>query len=372
MNLYNIIIYDHDGNTYAIPPDVTRIQFYQRLSAPWNHQITAEMSSDNPNVAIYRNLEPDFFIHIYRTDRYTGLSELVYEGLHVTLVDQQKANSDIIFNMYGSGYTVLLNRRVVVPPAGLDNLEYTAAGETVMKSFVASQLVTPTDLTRKMQGFAVEADSGLGETITYNARYTNLMTVLENLSEQSKLDFGVVGGDTLGSFVFKTRPIWGEDKRAGTANEVVFSTQLGNMDIPIFSKNASEDKNFLFIGGEGRGTDRTIVSMSDPVAINKSPWNRKEHFIDGRQQGDESALRSVGATELFKKRAEETLSFQVLQTPYSRWLANWGLGDLVTARYFGFEVNKQITELNVIVTSDPSAIQPETVDVELQDFTERD
>lgn len=371
MNLYNVIVYDHEGVVYAIPPKITRIQFYQRLSSPWNHQITTEMSADDPDAEVYRNLKDDYFVHIYRTDRYTGLTERVYEGLHVTLVDQQKANGDLIFNMYGSGYTILLNRRVVVPPAGLDNLEYTGAGETIMKQFVASQMITPEDSTRKMKNFTVEFDSGMGETITYNARYTNLMTVLENIAKQSEIDFGVVSGDTLNSFVFKTRSLWGTDRRVGADNEVVFSTQLGNMDIPIFSKNSSEEKNYLFVGGENHGAARSIVEMGDDIAINKSPWARKEHFIDGRQQTDESGLRSLGATELFEKRSIETLSFQVLQTPYSRWLTHWRLGDLVTARYFGFDIDKQITELNIIVTSDPSAIQPETVDVELEDFVER-
>lgn len=366
-SLYTVNIYNLDYELIFSLSDFVYLEYHQRINAPWNHQLTLEFARDDPELAKFRQISADWIVEIYRTDPVTVQKTKVYEGLNLTLVDQLRVNGSVILNYYGTGYTDLLKRRVIIPPDGEEYSSKSGPAETIMKSFVDDSMVTPDDMDRKFQNVSVEGSLGRGKVTAYNARYIILLSVCEAIAEDGDIDFGFTWGGDIGNPVFKARPIWGEDKTEGTENQVVFSVENGNMIIPILSLNSSAEQNYAYVGGEGQGVDRVIIETSNPMAVAKSPWGRKEVWVDARQQDTTEALILFGQDELFKRRSQENFTFNVIQTSQSRWIRDWELGDIITANYQGYSFNKQIREIGVRVTGGQSAQEPEIITVELED-----
>lgn len=371
FELYSIYFHDHAGTVQFIAQDWTRLEYHQRINASWNHQITLEFGSDSPRITKYREIQDDWIVRVYRTDPITLEQNVVYEGFNTTIVDQIKANGNIIINLYGVGFTDLLRRRVTIPPAGQTHSVKTGPAETVIKGYVAENMISPVDSERVLPGMGVETSAGAGKAVTYEARYIILYSVCQTLAEDGNIDFGIVGGNSVGEFIFKARQIWGTDRRENNPDNnlpIIFSIDYDNMVIPILSLNSSAEQNFAYVGGGGQGVDRIIETVSNPAAIARSPWGRKEVFVEARQQEDSQALVTAGLAELNARKKEQKLTFNVQQTIQSRWLRDWFLGDLVTAKYYTYSFDKQITEIGVVVTSGQTAQQPEVISVELSNY----
>lgn len=367
--LYSVYLYDHDGNIVSSLRNWTYLEYHQRVNNAWNHQVTIQCSKDSDQVDLLRSIQDDWFLLIYRTDPITLIKSLVYEGFQMTVVDQTTSVGDLIFNLYGGGYTELLKRRIVVPPTAEKDLTFTGNGETVLKSFVNSCIVAPTDANRVFPGFSIEADTSSGSYIEHAARYVNLYTTCTTIADDTNLDFGVYGSEPPGSFYLRARPYWGLDRRIGNTagNPVtIFDLRFGNMDIPILSLNSSEEKNYIYTGGQGAGEDRIIREVYDTVAIARSPWCRKEAFVDARQQENDISVEAQGNAYLWANRKQQNLTFDIRPTTNTRWIRDWNLGDLVTARYYDYEFDKHIIEVSVVVSGANTGLT-ETISAEIED-----
>ncbi len=366
-DFYEIRIYDHSGNFKFIPQNITRLEIHQRTNAAWNHMLEMRLSVEHPDITVIRSIQDDWFVRIYRLNPVSYVKELVYEGFNSTTVDQAQNTGDLIFTLYGYGFTQLLYRRIVLPDNNSAESVKTGPSETVFKGFVSDCMVSALDVDRNFPGAVIDTDLGRGDVITYSSRYTNLLTVCENIGAAGDLDWGIIGGTDLGTFIVKAQPLWGLDRRVGNTagnTPMIFSLYHNNMTIPILSTNASEEKNFAYVGGDGSEEDRDIEPVSYGTAPTRNPWARKEAFVEGRQQSD---LIQAGMSYLFDNRFKQTLNFDILPVSGAQWKVNWDLGDLITARYFDVSFEKQIVQIDVTVTSQSSAELQETIKIEMQD-----
>lgn len=380
-----------------------RLEFSQRVNEPWNHSVQFRLDAHDPRVEALRELKRDFFVVIYRDDPVTGLRHQVYEGLHATSTEQVMMTGDIFFNIYGGGFTKLLERRVVIPLYGEDNVTKLGPIETIAKAFVYENMVAPATLylthviptivteednkevgdleveeiyqfqidpDRILPGLSVAPDQGRGEEVEVSANYIQLETVIKNCVGET-YRFGIVRGSKLGKFVFDVRPIWGTDRRRNNPEgnpPAVFEMARENMALPIFSINHRLEKNYIYVGGEGSGKERVIVTVVDDSAVNESPWWRTEAFTSvSTADGSSLQLLTTGGREyLNKNKAKITLTFDVRQSTNSRWLRDWFLGDLVTTHYAGRDFDQEIKEISVIVTGGEAAQTTETVAVQME------
>lgn len=369
-NLYDIRIYDHDLLLYLSTVQWNRLEFTQRINAPWNHFFELRTGIDDPIVNTIRNIKKDYIIEIYRYDPFSGERFLVYEGFHNTLVDQITSTGILIFSFYGDGFTTLLNRRIVLPPAGESHNTRSGPAETVAKGFVEDCLIT-SEASRRIPTLSISPDLGRGNQVEYKARYTQLHSVLETVCEGGGLDFGITSNGEKGTFLFDARPLWGKDRTINNTEgnlPVLLSAELGNMQIPILSTNASEEKNYIYVGGAGQEESRIVTEVYDVAAISSSPYGRKELFIDARQEESKDSLIARGLATLNERKTAVKFTFNIEQIPSSRWLVHWNLGDLITAQYGSQRFNKKITKITVSVTgSDASAGGAENIDVEIED-----
>lgn len=382
-DIYEVRLYDHDFNLIGLLQGWSRLEYHQRINSPWNHLIEWRFGAeDTQRIAELSVLVPDMPILIYRGNVETGAWNRVYEGFHLTTVDQQTKSGDYIITLYGSGFTDLLNRRIVIPPANSENRTYSGNADYVMKSFVIDACtqpkppeVSPYDTDRIMPNLTVLPFTGEGGTVEYSARYTNLLTILENLADEGNMRFGIVGNDhPFNGFTFVCKPIWGSDRRINSSNPnkgtpILFSPELDNMEIPILSRNYSDEKNVVYVGGRGVGTERMMLELTDVDAEALTPWSRKEAFSDSRGEGTMDGMLTAGKRYLEEYSARTSLTFNVRQTPGCQWIRDWNVGDIITAKYRDYLATEEITEVSVYVTFSDSAELIERVDVELKDLT---
>lgn len=370
--LYELFFYNHAGERVLALDGWEYLEYSQRISAPWNHQIRIKMTHEDGRVPFFRDtLVRDFVLEIYRYDPFTQTRDLVYEGFHRTIVDQATKTGDLIFTMYGTGYTHLLLRRIVIPLAIEENSVKEGTASTIMYEFVDEQMINPVDVTRVMPDFSNAANLAIGDVAAYSARYTNLLTVLERCSEQGQVDFGVSKNTLPGTFLFEVRELWGTDRtlagHAASVSPTVFDLFLNNMEIPILSRGSDGEVTHVYVGGAGEGIGREIREYftADETV---SPWNRVEAFVDARRETTPVGLESAGNEYLEAHRATENLTFNLRETEGTRWLRDWELGDTITARYFTFEFTKKIREVHVVVSSGEGDDSPiEIIDAELED-----
>lgn len=598
----------------------TTLTFTRRVNKPDNHQIRFDLAADDPQVDTIRDsIDVDSLIYIFRTNPLTGDRELVYGGLNRTIVDQIRTSGSIIINLYGSGPTHMLKRRVVHPPAGTVAVEKSGNAEDIMKEFVEEHAASPTDSDRTLPGLLVQPDQSIEGIAEYSANDINLFTVISRCSEQSNVDFKIipkrrtrittendhvaraipsiyngvyhdgmsigipetqfgrdgyraefsndddhyidvhtddfvnafngfygtvilwmrvpnlaswtkpifqrpiaffVGGNNLvslfstnvnynfafryvadgtinayvhsflteddpsrwfpigltwdvdqdkvityidgvaintetgmgtfsgsltraliganlitgagswdgylshvavykaaltasemltiannptqqrryilstqpenliaywplddrglnlypGVFEFQTAKPWGRNRYKDNVyqeDSFIFDINLGNMNIPIFSKNSSEEINFLYLKGAGQDPNAIESTIYNEGRINKSPWNRIELFKSFPRATSTSELNLEGIRLLEERQAQEKFTFNINQTePYS-WPDKWDLGDVVTAQYAAKEFLKQISELTVLVTAgaEGSDAQTEVISAEVDDYS---
>lgn len=398
-DLYDIRIYDHDGHLWRVLRGWDRLEFSQRLNDPWNHSIQLTVSPDNPLGEELRSMPMDYFVLIYRYDPIVQSNDLVYEGFNATVSEQTQLDGNIFFNLYGGGYTKLLDRRLVLPPPGSENNDKKGYGETIIKDYVYECCVKPTGLlattteeereagssdnnktiqdrletifvdnARAFPGFNIIPTSGRGAVSEYSARFTNLDSVIKAICEDADLDYGVTGSVPPGEFWFDCRPNWGLDRTVGNTDgnqPAIFSLELGNMLIPILSTNHRHEKNYFYAGGSGQGELRQILQFSNSVAIAESPWGRSELFVNASSEDTNAGLIAACREAEGKRGAKYEMEFDVRLTQGIRWPRDWGLGDLVTAYYRGLRFDKKIKEIQVVIAA--SQQQPEQITLEFEE-----
>lgn len=365
-NYHEVVVYNQLGERQAILQGWERIMYCQQVNAPGYHEIQMKLAYNDWRVELLRDeLESDWIFEIYR--EVGGGMLKVYEGFHRTACEQVTADGYIVFSLYGRGFLDLLNRRICVPDAGQEYVYFSGAGETVIKQFVDHTCVSNSDPKRNFPGLSIEADAGEGEYVEYSARFTNLMTVVSTIAAQTELDFGIVGAGKAGEFVFQVRPLWGQDRRhpnIGNNQPVIFDIALGNIESAIYTRNSSDERNTFYIGGQGQGQNRTIVIDEDTGAAGRSPWNRIESFVDARAEQNDDGLMVIASRQRDKYKYCPDLSFSVRETPGTRWIKDWQVGDIVTAQYYGHYFLKKIERV-VVTVSAQDAGSPETIGVDM-------
>lgn len=376
---YEIRLYDEDSTFVTILQGWSSLEYWQRLNAPWNHQIRFDLAWDDPQLDTLRAIGPDWFYLIYRTNPLTLDKELVWEGIHQTTVDQARADGTMIITLYGQGYTSWLGRRVIIPPStDWEVHEVTGFAGNAIKEYVGYNMIlgSAPDADRVMPGLAVEALHNDGDTITYSARYTNLLTACQTIAEDGNVKFGILGtDDPPTTFYIATREIWGLDRRVNSSNPdrgdpMLFDFIKKNMDIPILSKNYSEQRTVVYVAGTGVGIKRKTLELTNLTALAESPRARREAYTDSRGAESNDEMITVGVAYLEENAAKNSLTFNLRQNESTRWMRDFNLGDIVTAHYFDHLSSKEISEVHVTVNTSRDTTFIERIDIELNDLTD--
>lgn len=357
---YQLRLKDETGAVVAITDDFAQLGYTKRVNAPGTFVLA--MQGANPFLA---DIGLDYQLEAWRADAVNSIAwQLDFEGLLRTETRQRDAQGKEEITLYGVGYAELLARRIILGFAGTAFTEKTGLAEAVMKQFVTEQCVASA-VVRVIAGLTVQAPGGTGNAVTVARAWRNLLEVLQEIALIGGGDFAVVGTGA-GTFQFR----WylgqlGDDRTEGNGVNppVIFSIGFGNMAIPVYSLARTEEVDAIYVGGQGEGVARNVRERTDPAAIADSPWNRREIFLDARNEATNAGLDSKGDRGLQEFAAQESFAFKVIQTATCLYGRDYFLGDLVTAKYGAITRNKKIVGVTVSVQTNRENIELELADV---------
>jgi hypothetical protein len=336
--------------------------------------------------------EPDRRIEVWRSpdDDHPLRLEGIYLLRQPKIYTREEDAVDII-EFFGRSPLDLLARRWIIQAAGTSYTAKTAAIDDMMKAIVREQMLWlnsvdkngAQDNTRAYPDleFSVQADYGLGTTISRRFADRNVLDVLKELMDTSfqlfdddpannrKIYFDLVPRDLRGFEIYiqdeeTGQPIQDEDglplldEQSGSMNaigfqfqtfadlrgvdrteQLLFSVANSNLKGPFYSKNHFEEKNSIIVKGSGRGESREIVVVNDAARVNSSRWNRCETIFEANYEVDDTELQNVGAAQLKEGKPVEELFATFLNlpgnesVPSSLYGIDWDLGDLVPVWY---------------------------------------
>lgn len=311
--------------------------------------------------------QPDWGIELVDEDGAT-----VFSGPYYDYGRQKDANKDQV-TLIGYDDMICLKDRLAhpqpassVPPYSSQEQDVRTAttGSTVLRDYVFVNAADAAIPARQTYGLTVGGDPLVGTEITGRARWQVLLDFLTGLAlEAGGLGFRVVKIGTALEF-----QVYQPTDKSGT---VKFSVDLGSLGSYSFGKSRP-DTNYVFVGGAGEGTARTIVESQDPVDM--VLWGRRiESFADRRDTAVADELSSAGAKALAEGQGKTRLEFTPVDIDGAMYRIDYNLGDMVTA-----VLDEQIVEVirQVTISLKPGqvrvlpAIGTPSVDNSLRTFSQ--
>lgn len=251
--------------------------------------------------------------------------------------------------------TCLLNRRIIVPPAGSDTDYYNTWAETIMKSMVSKNVVAPIDTARMIPSIVTASDLQRGPQLIVESRYDNLTEKLTEISRLSGLGFHLPLNRDIGKLQFDVRE--GRNLVYNVAGDpyVIFDEEFKNVSQHKYNKITSNERNTAFTAGQGEGVNRTIVEVGDYAGE-----ARKEVFIDARDVSATGSLVQRGIDKLNEYGVIENFESNIIQSGRFVYGRDYRLGDIVTLQNRKIEktLNARIIEVEEIFTGNTRTIKP--------------
>jgi hypothetical protein len=144
----------------------------------------------------------------------------------------------------------------------------------------------------------------------------------------------------------------GVDHRAGTAQQVIFSVERGNLENARLTIDHSQEVTFVIAGGQGTGTGRLIATAVDTARMAASPLNHCEQFLDMGNTNDATQLQDEADAALWNGRPQMVIEGTLIPTPGCERGIHYDLGDLATARVMGRQVDVRLDTLHIRVSSE--------------------
>lgn len=257
----------------------------------------------------------------------------------------------------------LLDRRVIAYKSTTAQAKKTDEADDLIKEIVRENLgpdaaVTEAGRPRAYDPdhFTIAGNTSQAPEVTRSFAWRNVLDVLQEISESSRelgtpLFFDLIpsAGAT---FEFRTYiNVRGIDRTDPNVASVVFSREYGNLSNPFLREDWREERNYVWGGGQGQGTARTIDPEKSLPRIFRSIWGKREVFQDAREEATIQGVANKAFERLQNDRPRSFFRGELLDTPRSRYGIDWDFGDKVTVRYKGREFYGDIRSIGVTIDS---------------------
>lgn len=262
----------------------------------------------------------------------------------MTHLERNITNQGDDLTVTGADDTVWLQRRVAhpqpataAPPYGTNDYDIrTGNAAQLLAQYVDANAGPSAVSARRVPGLVVPVPAPAGGTVTWQARYENLLDFI--MSKADSLGLGVRVVD-LSLEVFQP-----------AVRSAVFSLDLGTLAETSSTFDAATG-NFVYVAGQGVGKARTIVEVTNAQSV--ADWGRVEQFQDRRDTNDTAQLTGAGQETLAKAVTPLQVSFEPIDSPVQQFPRDWSVGDIVQVRV-GDQVRSDIVR-EVAVTLDQGA-----------------
>jgi hypothetical protein len=293
------------------------------------------------HASLFKN--KDYFLVVDKDPRKSGIIRFFEQS------DDEESKLEI------RGFTLesVLNRRLVIPPDGQAYDVISGSAETAIKHYVGNHVTAPVDPARVFANFTMAADQNQGVPAKKYARYDELLSVISEIGEQSKMGFEVLFDLESKSLIFDVVP--GEDHAVGSASPVIFSMEYTNLESQTFTVDALKEKTTAYVGGGGEETSRPVIVVGGSAV----GLARIETFVNA-SSAEVVDLSDIGTQELVSMNLIETIAGVALDSmgPFT-YGVDYSLGDEVTVvnSSNGEAVTVQIVEVKETIEEDGHEVE---------------
>ncbi len=252
----------------------------------------------------------------------------------------------------------LLSSRPTVPPQFTDvvgALGYDPAvgsSETVMKQFVAHNVIESLQPMRNITGFVIAPDLGRGiPDDKYMTRFEFLSEVLQKIGENARLGWKITPDLDAHSFIFDV--LEGVDRTYGqhVNPRIVFSPGRGTVEAQDYINSDAAMRNVFYTtrsGAEFADEALTVMYTREGEDEPEGIYRWEQHLTvsaETPEAGEEyNELRRQALIEAENYRTDESFTCRTLDTRH-RYGRDYFLGDFVTVQNleWGISSDMQIT-----------------------------
>lgn len=294
---------------------------------------------------------PGYGIELVRND-----VDVVMSG-PMTKPRREKSLNSNTLTVSGRDDNVWLARRLAhpqpataAPPYGTNEHNVsTGVASTVLRHYVNVNAGAGALSVRQVTGLSLDVDPLAGSTITGRGRWQVLLKLLQDLAQ---------AGGGLGFRVRKSGGalLFTVYQPADKTSTIRFDEAQGTLAGFVYDREAPE-VDYVVAGGGGEGTARTIAEGQSSDAI--AQWGRIEAFTDRRDTTDAGELAQE-ITQALDEGAERVgMSITPIDLDNQKYLADYDLGDQVTAVIDGTPVAEVIREVRLKLDPDgPQQVLP--------------
>lgn len=227
--------------------------------------------------------------------------------------------------------------------------------EVAMRQLLSQATPIPRVKLGELQGFEDEVE--------FQATYKNLLEYEKKLARGAGLGFRFRPDFNEKAIYFEVYRGVDRTRSQGVNNRVEFSKSNNNLENAIYRENDQLYKNVAYVGGEGEGSNRTIVIVGEEAGL-----NLREVFVDAKD-----IRKDDNTTEQYRKalatRGKETLDANIISSSFEcntgadenyKYKINYNLGDIVTIKKeaWGIIEDERITEAKEIYEFGGRRIEP--------------
>lgn len=354
---FEIWLADDRGSRIQTLNDVVRFDYTRTVNAVGAYSVTvpADFNSEL--------LQPGYRIEFWYQSPDSTMPRADFVGL-IESYDYTRDNNGLRrLEIGGSDMNAILRHRIVAYDSASSQASKSDAADDMMKEIVRENLgssATDTDRQLSSTYFRVAADFGLGPTVRKAFSRRNVLEVLQEIADAAyekgtAIYFDVVRTGRV-SFEFRTyKDQPGSDRRARqVANPVIVGSSRGNLLQPHLTIDYSNEKNVVYVGGQGAGAARMVREREDTTRSTRGIFSRREEWKDQRQTNDNNYLDDAGDAELDQRLPVKRFTGVLLDTKQYQYGLDWFLGDRCTVDEFGLQFDVLVKNIYVRVGEDSS------------------
>lgn len=335
MELY---IYNPAIELQGVIDGFTSLRWRRRFFEPGEFELHCKASDENLAVLAENNV-------IHRLDREEAG---IIEG--IAIADTDGHGEEIIAT--GRMASCMLGRRIIT-----STVNYNGTVEAAMRKIVSDNAIT----SRPIDKLVLGAEGGFTQTATFQVTWKTVLTALEALGKAAPLGFRVRLDVPNKRWIFEVYSGVDRSVTQTARPYVLFSDEFKNISKPAYSLDNTGYANFAYVGGEGDGSARTIITIDKT-----NGGERRELWVDAKdiQKGDlsdadyKAQLTQRGVEKLAEAAKSESFSADAVDTANFEYLTDWDLGDIVSFEKWGLRLDERITEVEEVYENGVETVTP--------------
>lgn len=376
-NYYELTLSDAFGR------DIGRLNQFASLQYVLRENAVGALTLTTPDASLFNSISEDWRVRVWRS---IDGGAMYQEGSGTDgtafLVTQKQiatgADGLTLMSLVCADAKDILARRTIDWYAGTSYTSKSAAIDNMMKAIVRENLgasgpysgsnATGRDLVTAGV-LSIQADSSTLSSRSKAFAWRNVLATLQEIaasaSDTDELAFFDIVELPSGVLEFRTYASQrGVDRTyyltsgALNPNALIVSPDNGSLTEPSVSYEWAAEYNAVRAAGEGEGSARLVNIALDQSRITRSPFGRRERFLDSRNSGSTTVgLFYEAVSELLNNRAKVRIAGKIPESLGVRYGINYRHGDMITAEAFGIRFNARVTTVTVTVNESGETIE---------------